>query len=244
MKRYGLIGKKLGHSWSAQYFTNKFAQEGIDAQYRLYETDAIAAWLKVEGHTLDGFNVTIPYKQTILPFLDEVDEVAQAIGAVNVVKQDGNRLIGYNTDWIGFRDAIRPLLRDTDQQAVVLGRGGAAKAVEYALKQLGIDYREFGIRDIRQRKEEYQQLQDAIAASTIVVHCTPVGMHPHIDKKPDIPYEAIQKGTIAFDCIYNPTETLFMQCCSAQGAITQNGLSMLHRQAEESWNIWKKRTDI
>jgi len=241
MKQYGLIGKQLGHSWSEKYFTEKFAREGIDAQYRLYETEDVQAWLSTTGKTLDGFNVTIPYKRTILPLLDSIDPVAKEIGAVNVVhvvhEMNGIRFVGYNTDWMGFREAIAPMLTNQPQKAVILGRGGAAKAVRYALKG---EVMIWHIEDGEWVNETGTKgIEDAIRTCDILVNATPVGMWPNVEEYPRIPYEAIRQGVVAFDCIYNPLETEFMRRCQAQGAVVQNGLEMLRVQAEGAWEIWK-----
>lgn len=238
MRHFGIIGYPLVQSFSAKYFNEKFATSGIDAEYSLYPTEVENLKLTVERllNSLDGMNVTIPYKQAIIPYLDRLDETAEAIGAVNVVHQR----VGYNTDCLGFIDSIRPLLRNNDRQALVLGTGGASKAVCYGLRKLGI------IPTLVSRTPKagmlgYQDLTDEIMRThTVIVNCTPLGMFPEIDACPDIPYELITAQHLLFDCIYNPEETLFLRKGKAQGATIQNGLEMLYGQAKAAWKIWNE----
>lgn len=238
MRHFGIIGYPLVQSFSAKYFNEKFATSGIDAEYSLYPTEVESLKLTVEKllDELDGMNVTIPYKQAIIPYLDRLDETAEAIGAVNVVHQR----VGYNTDCLGFIDSIRPLLRNNDRLALVLGTGGASKAVCYGLRKLGI------IPTLVSRTPKagmlgYQDLTDEIMRThTVIVNCTPLGMFPEIDACPDIPYELITARHLLFDCIYNPEETLFLRKGKAQGATIQNGLEMLYGQAKAAWKIWNE----
>lgn len=228
MQKYGLIGRYLGHSFSAEYFREKIAREGADAVYVPLEIATIDE-LPTDW---DGYSVTIPYKEAILPYLSELDDTARAIGAVNVVK--GRK--GYNTDWVGFTESIRPLLRPTDRRALVLGTGGAAKAVVYGLKQLGLEpemvSRRTGLR--------YEELTaEMMTRWQVIVNCTPVGMWPKTDECPNIPYAGIGKEHLLFDCIYNPEETLFLRHGRERGARTKNGMEMLLRQADEAWRIWR-----
>jgi len=238
MRHYGIIGFPLHHSFSAKYFNEKFATERIDAEYSLYPTEVESLKLKVEDllSSLDGFNVTLPYKQAVIPFLERLDETAQAIGAVNVVYQR----VGYNTDCIGFLESMRPLIRNYDQQALVLGTGGASKAVCYGLRKLGITPTLVS-RTPKAGQLGYTDLTPEIMAThTIIVNCTPLGIYPDVDNCPDIPYKHISARHLLYDCIYNPEETLFLRQGRAQGAQTKNGMEMLTGQAKAAWSIWNK----
>lgn len=238
MRHYGIIGFPLLHSFSAKYFNEKFATEHIEAEYSLYPTGIEDLRLKIEDllDSLDGFNVTLPYKQTIIPFLDRLDETAQAIGAVNVVY----KRVGYNTDCLGFMESIKPLLRAYDNKALVLGTGGASKAACYGLRKLGITPTLVS-RNPKEGQLGYKDLTPEIMAEhTIIVNCTPLGMYPDVNSCPDIPYELISARHLLFDCVYNPEETLFLQKGKAQGATIQNGIGMLYGQAKEAWGIWSE----
>jgi len=240
MRHFGIIGYPLMHSFSAKFFNEKFATEKIDAEYSLYPLDK-DEWMKGERvkellSSLDGFNVTLPYKQAVIPFLDRLDETAQAIGAVNVV----HRRIGYNTDCLGFIDSMRPLIRPNDRYALVLGTGGASKAVCFGLKKLGITPTLVS-RTPKEGMLGYNDLTpDVMQRHTIIVNCTPLGMHPEVNQCPDIPYERISAQHLLYDCIYNPEMTLFLSKGQAQGAATKNGMDMLFGQAKAAWKIWNK----
>ena len=236
MRHYGIIGYPLHHSFSAKYFSEKFEREGIEAEYSLYPIGTEDLRLKIEDlfHRLDGMNVTMPYKQTIIPYLDRLDETAEAVGAVNVV----HKRVGYNTDCIGFMESIKPLLRDSDRKALVLGTGGASKAVCYGLKQLGIAPTLVS-RTPKDGMIGYSDLTEGLMAEhTIIVNCTPLGMVPDTESYPPIPYELISAQHLLFDCIYNPEETVFLRKGRAQGATIQNGIEMLYGQAKAAWKIW------
>lgn len=238
MRHFGIIGYPLHHSFSAKYFNEKFALEQIEAEYSLYPTGIEDLRLKIEDllSSLDGFNVTLPYKQAIIPFLDRLDETAEAIGAVNVV----HRRVGYNTDCLGFMDSIRPLLREFNRQALVLGTGGASKAVCFGLRKLGVNPTLVS-RTPKEGMLGYQDLtEEVMAQHTVIVNCTPLGMYPEVDQCPDIPYERISARHLLFDCIYNPEETEFLRKGKAQGAKTQNGMEMLTGQAKAAWSIWNE----
>jgi len=236
MRHYGIIGYPLQHSFSARYFSQKFAREHIDAEYSLYPMEDLKSQIEELLNRLDGFNVTMPYKQAIIPYLDALDETAKAVGAVNVVHQR----IGYNTDCIGFMESIRPLLRANDQKALVLGTGGASKAVCYGLQQLGLTPTLVS-RTKREGVLTYAELtEEVMAAYTVIVNCTPLGMYPQIENCPEIPYEYLSARHLLFDCVYNPEETLFLRKGAAQGAKTQNGIEMLYGQAKAAWKIWNK----
>lgn len=240
MRHFGIIGYPLHHSFSAKYFSQKFEREGIEAEYSLYPLDK-DEWtngerLKELLNSLDGMNVTMPYKQSIIPCLDRLDETAAAVGAVNVVC----RRVGYNTDCIGFMESIRPLLRETDRKALVLGTGGASKAVCYGLKQLGI-LPTLVSRTPKEGMIGYEDLTEAVMTEhTIIVNCTPLGMVPDTESYPLIPYELISAQHLLFDCIYNPEETVFLKKGRVQGATIQNGMEMLTGQAKAAWRIWNK----
>lgn len=238
MRHFGIIGYPLHHSFSAKYFNEKFALEQIEAEYSLYPTGIEDLRLKIEDllSSLDGFNVTLPYKQAIIPFLDRLDETAEAIGAVNVV----HRRVGYNTDCLGFMDSIRPLLREFNRQALVLGTGGASKAVCFGLRKLGVNPTLVS-RTPKEGMLGYQDLtEEVMAQHTVIVNCTPLGMYPEVDQCPDIPYERISARHLLFDCIYNPEETEFLRKGKTQGAKTQNGMEMLTGQAKAAWSIWNE----
>ena len=246
MQTYGLIGYPLGHSFSAKYFTAKFYAEHIEATYRNFEIPTIDLLPDIirKNPTLKGLNVTIPYKETVIPLLDELSDEAKSIGAVNVIKiiRKGyqTRLIGYNADIIGFTQSIRPLLKPHHKQALVLGTGGASKAVTNGLRQLGLNYL-YVSRHQRPDGLIYPNLTpDFLKTYPVVVNCTPLGMYPRIDTCPDIPYEALNTHNLLYDLVYNPQETLFLKQGKQQGAVTKNGLEMLHLQAEASWSFWNQ----
>lgn len=243
MRHYGIIGFPLHHSFSAKYFNEKFETSGIDAEYSLYAVDK-GEWMKGERlkeflESLDGFNVTLPYKQAIIPYLERLDETAEAIGAVNVVYKH----VGYNTDCLGFMGSIQLLLRDDDRKALVLGTGGASKAVCYGLKKLGITPTLVS-RTPKEGMLGYDELtQEVMEAHTIIINCTPLGMAPDVNSFPPIPYEQITARHLLFDCIYNPEETLFLQKGKTQGAMIKNGMEMLVGQAKAAWKIWNSDKD-
>lgn len=231
---YGLIGHPLSHSFSKTYFTEKFEREGLDCEYENYDIDDIALVRELD---LSGFNVTSPYKEAIIPYLDELDPIAAEVGAVNTVKVLPNgRLIGYNTDVIGFAETV--FGAELQKTALILGTGGASKAVQYALRQLGIRY-SIVSRSIGKGDYQYEELTPEIIQShLLIVNATPVGMAPNINEAPNLPYDAITPQHTLIDLIYNPDETLFLRKGKEHGAITINGLTMLHAQAEASWEIW------
>lgn len=247
MDTYGLIGYPLGHSFSRGYFTDFFAQQGIDAEYKNFELPRIELLTNVlkSEPTLRGFNVTIPYKQQVFSYLNELDDAARAIGAVNVVKvihHDGEvYLKGYNTDHIGFADSIRPFIQPHHTHALILGTGGASKAVCYALRQMGLDTR-FVSRTAREGVITYDELTpELMAQHTVIVNTTPLGMHPNVDECPPLNYSQISKRYLLYDVIYNPEETLFLRRGAEQGATICNGMEMLIGQAKAAWHIWTDR---
>ncbi len=241
---YGLLGFPLTHSFSRNFFNEKFANEGIDAEYLNFEIDDINKIMEVisQYNNLHGLNVTIPYKEQVMQYLDEIDDDAKAIGAVNVIKIIKNgedvALKGYNSDVVGFCDSIKPLITDCHDKALVLGTGGAAKAVAYGLKKMGIEP-QYVSRRKSATTMTYEELTKAIIQShKVIVNTTPLGMYPNVDTCPDIPYRFLTKSHICYDLTYNPEETLFLKKSGEQGAVTKNGLEMLLLQAFKSYEIW------
>jgi shikimate dehydrogenase len=245
MDKYGLIGYPLGHSFSISYFNQRFQDEGIDAVYENYEIPNIDALPEVLGSNpeLKGLNVTIPYKEKVIPFLDSIAPEARAIGAVNVIRvtHRGNKteLKGYNSDVIGFTKSIEPMLdKKWHKKALILGTGGASKAINYGLKSLGLET-VFVSRYERPGTIQYERITpEVIKEYNVIVNCTPVGMYPHTEECPLLPYEAMDYHTILYDLIYNPDETLFMKRGREQGAEVKNGLEKLLLQAFASWEFW------
>ena len=243
-KIYGLIGYPLGHSFSKGYFNQKFQSEGIDAEYVNFEIADVKLLMEIISETpnLSGLNVTIPYKEQVIPLLDEIDEDAKKIGAVNVIKiihgRQGLKLKGYNSDVIGFCDSIKEFVSPSRNKALILGTGGAAKAICYGLEKMGVAT-QLVSRHKRARTLTYEELTKAdIAGHKIIVNTTPLGMYPHTENCPDIPYRFLTKDHVCYDLLYNPDETLFMKKAKQQGATVKNGLEMLLLQAFVSYEIW------
>lgn len=241
---FGLIGKKLSHSFSADFFNKKFQKEGIDEEYRLFPIPDIDDFplLLALNPDLKGLNVTIPYKQQVIPFLSEISEEAKKIGAVNVIKiiseNENITLKGYNTDVIGFRDSLIPLLHENVKEALILGTGGASKAVAYVLDSLGIKYT-FVSRNPKAGQIAYSSITpEIISKNLLIVNTTPLGMFPNIEEYPEIPYQYLTPEHICYDLIYNPAETQFMKNSALNGAQVKNGLEMLELQALAAWDIW------
>lgn len=243
MKLFGLIGFPLSHSFSQKFFTEKFEKEGIkDCLYQnfpLSSIDQLPALLS-QHPDLNGFNITIPYKEKILPFLHTQTNAVKQIGACNCVKIESGRLTGYNTDVKGFEISLKKKLQPKHNNAFILGTGGAAKAVAYTLQQLGISYKYISRNtNTSANVISYAQLTiDDMAKTKLIINTTPLGMYPNINEAPEIPYEALTPDHYLFDLIYNPSKTLFLQKGEAQGATIENGHEMLVIQAEESWKIW------
>lgn len=258
MRLYGLIGHPLSHSFSEKYFTEKFQREGItDAAYRLFPIPAIQelpALLKAHAD-LRGLNVTIPYKQQIIPLLDELDETAREVGAVNCVSVTSDSrhptpvLKGFNTDVYGFRQSIKPFLASHHERALILGTGGAAKAVEHVLSKIGVECifvsRRSTLDSARADKFRHRKVlsyadlnEHVMAMCKLIVNCSPVGTFPIIQDAPVIPYQYITKGHFLYDLVYNPEETEFLKRGKEKGALVLNGLDMLKMQAEKAWEIW------
>lgn len=246
MDKYGLIGYPLGHSFSMNFFNQKFEDEGIDAKYENFEIPSIDSLPEIldTNPNLKGLNVTIPYKEKVISFLDNISPEARAIGAVNVIKviHEGKKvkLSGFNSDVIGFTKSISPMLGKYHKKALILGTGGASKAINFGLKSLGLET-VFVSRFERPGTIQYKDITpDIVKEYNVIVNCTPIGMYPHTEACPQLPYQAMDNHTILYDLIYNPDNTLFMQRGAEYGAHVKNGLEMLLLQAFASWEFWHK----
>ena len=246
MRQFGLIGFPLGHSFSKKYFSEKFQNENIDARYDLYELSNISEFPNLRNSIkLSGLNVTIPYKEQIIPLLDKLDDTATSIGAVNVIRFDYDNngkatLTGFNTDAIGFENSLKPFLKPHHKKALILGTGGASKAILYTLQQLGIEC-SYVSRSTREGQLTYSDLNEEILNDNLlIVNATPLGTFPKTDACPDIPYQFLTDKHLLFDVVYNPAETLFMKKGRDAGATTLNGEEMLIGQAIAAWEIWNR----
>lgn len=241
MKRYGLIGRTLTHSFSKEFFAKKFEEEALqDNCYYNFELQTIDEFsLLLKKHPdLKGLNITIPYKEDVVKFLTDKNEIVEEIGACNCIKIEGENLTGYNTDVIGFRKSIEPQLKPHHKKALILGTGGASKAIGYVLKQLDIEY-EYVSRRKTENGLGYEDLgEDIFSNHHLIINTTPLGMFPNVNADPDVPYEFITAQHFLFDIIYNPAKTKFLAKGEKQGAQICNGYQMLIEQAEESWRIW------
>jgi shikimate dehydrogenase len=243
-KIYGLIGRNIDYSFSKKHFTEKFSKlPYTDCEYQNFDIETIESFQEIiKNHpNLRGLNVTIPYKEIVIPYLDELSEKAAKIGAVNVIRLKKNgKLKGYNSDWYGFKKALQPLLQKHHKNALILGTGGASKAVAFALDDLDIHYT-FVSREASDKAIEYNRINATTFDNfQIIINCTPLGTSPNIKDYHDIPYEYFTNKHIAFDLIYNPEETQFLKKAKKKGAITKNGHEMLVLQAEKAWKIWNK----
>lgn len=241
-KTFGLIGKTLAHSFSKNYFEKKFEQAELNYSYKNFELETIDLFPSlISNETINGLNVTIPYKESIIPFLDELTNEAKEIGAVNCIQFKNSKLIGHNTDFYGFKQSIKPFLEPQHERALILGTGGSSKAVAFALKSVGVEV--YFVTSSQKKGSNYffyNELNEFIfKAFKLIVNTTPLGMYPATDKCPDIPYDFLGKDHLCYDLIYNPEETLFLKNSSRKGAVIMNGLSMLRLQAEKSWDIWE-----
>ncbi|MGY5351526.1 shikimate dehydrogenase family protein [Wenyingzhuangia sp. IMCC45533] len=240
---FGLVGRNISYSFSRGYFTEKFQKLNLEShQYTNFDLQDIASLkeiISLKENGLKGLNVTIPYKQEVQAFLTDIDNDAKQIGAVNTIKlSDDGSAVGFNTDVYGFQKSIEPLLKSHHTKALILGTGGASKAVAYAFKKLGIEY-EFVSRTAKNTILSYEQLTPALINEfTVIVNCSPLGTSPNVDLKPDIPYAALTERHLLYDLIYNPSETTFLRLGKEQGAAIKNGLEMLQLQAEKAWEIW------
>ena len=241
-RKYGLIGKNIDYSFSKKFFSEKFEKENLNCIYSNFDIENISHVKSIlQDDTINGFNVTIPYKEEILKFLDEIDEAAKTIGAVNTIKKINNKYIGFNTDFIGFEKSLIGLIENKKpENALILGSGGASKAVKYVLKKLNINY---SIVSRKSGKSEfiYGDLNKRIISEhKLIINCTPVGTFPNTNECPDIPYSYLTRAHILYDLIYNPTQSLFLKKGMVFGCKIKNGLKMLEIQANESWRIWTK----
>ena len=245
MKKYGLLGYPLTHSFSKRFFTEKFEKESIGSSYENFEIDTIGKFPDVVKNNPEivGFNVTIPYKEQVIRFLDELSDPAREIGAVNTirVKRNGGNIYlkGFNTDTYGFENSLSPLLKDYHKKALILGTGGASKALKYVLDKLGINYISASIEELKEKEIRYEDIdKEMMKERLLIINATPLGTYPKVDTFPNIPYEYITKKHLLFDLVYNPEVTQFMAKGLAQGATVKNGYDMLLGQAQKSYEIW------
>jgi shikimate dehydrogenase len=239
MRYFGLIGFPLSHSFSKRYFSQKFESEKIAAQYENYPLKSIEEFPElVRNYNFSGINVTIPYKQDVMQYLDNLSEEAEKIGAVNTIQIRNEKLIGNNTDCYGFEMSLLPFLKPSHKHALVLGTGGASKAVVFVLEKLGIDWK-YVSRTKSNNGFTYEELDaEIIKSHYLIINTTPLGMYPNVEECPEIDYDAIGENHLLYDLVYNPEETLFLQKGKSKGATIKNGLEMLHLQAEKAWEIW------
>ena len=242
MRHFGLIGKSLGHSFSAKFFNGKFKAEQIDADYQLFEIEDVAAIDRlIKEHNLEGFNVTIPYKEAIIPHLDGLTKEAHDIGAVNCVVIKNGQKIGHNTDLTGIEASLHWLDIDSMPKALILGTGGASKAVQYALKRRGIEFMVVSRTEDRGDITYHNLTPEIIAEHKLIINTTPVGMFPDVENAPTIDYSAISAEHRLFDLVYNPAKTQFLTRGEERGAKTMGGMLMLQTQAIASWHLWNER---
>lgn len=243
MRTFGLIGRNIDYSFSRKHFSEKFENENIDAEYRNFDIQDISRFPGViKSNVISGLNVTIPYKEEIMQHLDHLDAHAKRIQAVNTIKfeKDGS-LCGYNTDYWGFLESIKPHLQNHHSKALILGTGGASKAIAYALEILKIEFK-FVSRNPKENEISYSELNENILNDHhLIINCTPLGTTPNTDKCPEIPFQHISEKHLIYDLIYNPSETKLMQLASEKGAECVNGLQMLELQAEKAWDIWNSQ---
>ncbi|WP_423819271.1 shikimate dehydrogenase [Salinimicrobium sp. TIG7-5_MAKvit] len=243
MLKFGLVGRNISYSFSRKYFSEKFTSEGINATYENFDLQDINQFPEVlaKNPELKGLNVTIPYKEAIFPFLDSLDVTAQKIGAVNTIKVERNgSLTGYNTDYFGFSEALKPFLKPDHKKALILGTGGASKAVNYALNSLDITTRLVS-RSPSKNAISYQQLSEEILEEhTVIINTTPLGTHPKVEEYPPLPVNYLSSRHLLFDLIYNPPQTALMKLAAARGATVLNGEKMLELQALKAWEIWNR----
>jgi len=250
VKTFGLIGKSLEHSFSKQYFTEKFKKAGIkEVEYKLYpikDVSELIELVQVEK-SLCGLNVTIPFKADVLGLLNNIETEARSIGAVNTIKIERNaeqkavNFIGYNTDVYGFECSLKPMLKHNHTAALVLGTGGSSRAISYVLNKLGISFLQVSREPKNNAGISYSGLDEVIIKQhNLIINCTPLGMFPNIEQCPDLPFNSIGTEHLVYDLIYNPKETALLKRCKEQGAVIKNGLEMLELQAEKSWEIWNQ----
>lgn len=245
MKRYGLLGYPLTHSFSKRYFTEKFEKENIPSTYENFEIDTIEKFPNVikNNPEIIGLNVTIPYKEQVIPYLDELNDSAAEIQAVNTIRvtrtENGVHLKGFNTDTYGFESTLKPLLKDHHKKAIILGTGGASKALKYVLTKLGIEYLSASIEELKEKEIRYEDIDEKMMAERLlIINATPLGTYPKVDTFPNIPYQFISDKHLLFDLVYNPEVTQFLAKGKAKGATIKNGYEMLLGQAIRSYEIW------
>jgi shikimate dehydrogenase len=240
MRKFGLIGKTLHHSFSKTFFTSYFEREKVDAEYCNFELSEIEEILPLfHSNSVSGLNVTIPYKQSVIPFLDELSIEAKEIGAVNVIQFKDGKTIGHNSDAFGFHQSIKPFLTNLHERALIIGTGGASKAVEYVFKSLGIDTFSISRNPYGDKQFSYSEINNHMLNSCkVIVHCTPVGTFPNEEDVIEFPFEYLTKDHLVIDLIYNPIKTKFLRLAEEHGATILNGESMLHQQALKAWEIW------
>lgn len=248
MKKYGLLGFPLTHSFSKRYFTEKFENEKIDSTYENFEIDNISKFPDIikNNPELVGLNVTIPYKEQVIPYLDDLNDSAAEIRAVNtIVIQRNNgtvKLKGFNTDTYGFETALKPLLKEHHKNALILGTGGASKALKYVLEKLGISHTSASIEDLKENEIRYEEIDEKVMAErTLIINATPLGTYPKVDTFPNIPYEYITEKHLLFDLVYNPEVSVFLARGKEKGATIKNGYEMLLLQAIKSYEIWNTK---
>jgi len=241
MKRYGLIGRSLGHSFSKSFFEKFFQEHSLSASYENIELTSVDQITSLFNKDFAGLNVTIPYKEDVIPYLDDLSKEASAIGAVNVIAFENGKSIGYNTDAFGFHQSIKPFLTNMHERAIIFGTGGASKAVEHVLKSLGVDVVFVSRNPIGEKQFGYDQVNDhMLRACKLLVNCTPVGTYPTIDESLEIPFQFLTKDHLVVDLIYNPEKTKFLRLSEENGAMILNGQSMLKQQALKAWEIWNR----
>lgn len=245
MKKYGILGYPLAHSFSKRFFTEKFERGKVDAAYENFEIDNISKFPKIitENPNLIGLNVTIPYKEQVIPYLNELEDAAREVGAVNTIKISRTEtevyLKGFNTDTHGFENSLKPLLKPQHSKALILGTGGASKAVKYVLSKLGIDFISASIEELKENEIRYEEIDSRIMIERLlIINATPLGTFPDVDTSPKIPYELITENHLLFDLVYNPETTKFMKMGLKKGATVKNGNEMLQLQALKSYKIW------
>lgn len=245
MKKYGILGYPLAHSFSKRFFTEKFEREKVDAAYENFEIDNISKFPEIitENPNLIGLNVTIPYKEQVIPYLNELEDAAREVGAVNTIKISRTEtevyLKGFNTDTHGFENSLKPLLKPQHSKALILGTGGASKAVKYVLSKLGIDFISASIEELKENEIRYEEIDSRIMTERLlIINATPLGTFPDVDTSPKIPYELITENHLLFDLVYNPETTKFMKMGLKKGATVKNGNEMLQLQALKSYKIW------
>ncbi|SHE68231.1 shikimate dehydrogenase [Mariniphaga anaerophila] len=247
MKKYGLVGFPLTHSFSKRFFTEKFEQENIESSYENFEIENISKFPDIiqNNPELIGLNVTIPYKQQVIPFLDELDEAAEKVGAVNTIRisrsEGKTHLKGFNTDTWGFETSLKPFLKSRHKKALILGTGGASKAIKYVLNKLGIDFISATIEELKEKEIRYDEIDKAVMSERLlIINATPLGTYPKVETFPAIPYEYITEQHLLFDLVYNPEMTQFLQKGKEHGAAVKNGYEMLLQQALKSYGIWNR----